>query len=171
MKKTIYIVTFIFFLLILFQTEMYRKMKKKNKNLTEQVQKITAQKNTAEYVTTSYVNSYFKDITTLNKKNVYRFLILFEIKQPDIVIKQIQYETGNYECTNCCIDGNNITGFRKNVKGIVYYKYAHWILSLAHYKRWQDDVYDEDLQPNYYQFLLDIGYAEGEEYINHLKLM
>ena len=106
--------------------------------------------------------------TELNIENVQRYLILFDIESSDIVLRQSLLETGNFT-SYICKENNNIFGFRKSKH--TYYTYPHWIMSIAAYKVWQERVYDKCSHKNYYDFLLNIGYAEDVEYINKLKRM
>ena len=85
------------------------------------------------------------------------------IKHPQIVLKQVRLETGNLNCKGCSLDYNNLFGFY--YKG-AYLKFDGWKESVAYYKRWQDKYYKGG---DYYQFLINIGYATDKNYINKLK--
>lgn len=94
------------------------------------------------------------------------------IEHADIVLRQSIWESGWFECYWCSWRYNNPFGFRHkswvtedNPQG--YLKFDTWQESVAYYKRWQDKYYDGG---DYYQFLIDIGYAaDGEKYVDHLK--
>ena len=95
--------------------------------------------------------------------SVYSALVQSEIKHPQIVLKQVKLETGNLKCSKCSQDYNNLFGFF--YKG-AYLKFDTWEESVAYYKRWQDKYYKGG---DYYQFLINIGYATDKNYINKLK--
>jgi len=93
------------------------------------------------------------------------------ILNPDIVLRQSIWESGWYECTSCSRRFTNLCGFRHkswvsegNSKG--YIKFETWQDSVAYYKRWQLKYYSGG---DYYQFLLNIGYATSETYVRDLK--
>lgn len=84
---------------------------------------------------------------TLSLSNIKKELVLQDIKWPGIVLRQIIVETGWLNCTNCCLNKNNLFGFQ--VKG-KYLSYATWKDSIKYYKRWQTKWYKGG---NYYDFL------------------
>lgn len=89
-------------------------------------------------------------------------LIKLNVKYPEIVLKQAKLETGNYK-SNYYIKNYNLFGFRtKNG----YKKYNYWVDACKDYKKWQDKYYKKG---DYYNFLLDIGYAEDTIYIYKLR--
>jgi hypothetical protein len=103
------------------------------------------------------------EVPALTAENVYRILIEYGVKHPEIVVKQSILETGWYKCKYCSMADNNIFGFRKNKK---YIEFDNWIESVAYYKKWQDSYYKGG---NYYLFLKKIGYAVSEQYETKLK--
>jgi len=129
---------------------------------------LTAERNAAESFATADTDVYFEYVTKLTPQNVKKWLMFLEVKHADIVLKQSLLETGHYT-SDVCKENNNIFGFRKSKH--TYYSYPHWIMSIAAYKNWQDTVYDKDSHASYYDFLIDIGYAEDVGYINKLKRM
>jgi hypothetical protein len=99
----------------------------------------------------------------LNAENL-KFLIQNAgIQYPEIVFRQAIIETGNLSCTNCSLDGNNLFGFRV---GSGYKQYNTWHSSVYDYAQWQREHYKGG---DYYQFLLDVGYAQDSTYIEKLK--
>jgi len=86
-----------------------------------------------------------------------------EIKYPKIVLAQALHETGNFKCTDCCLDRNNLFGFRYKKKYLVF---DNWKESVAYYSRWQKRHYKGG---DYFTFLKDVGYATDPEYIKRLK--
>lgn len=85
------------------------------------------------------------------------------VEHADIVLAQSKLETGYYT-SQLVRSHNNLFGFRTS-KG--YLKFSHWKESIDYYKRWQKRKYDGD--PDYYRFLVEIGYAEDPNYTNKLK--
>jgi hypothetical protein len=102
-------------------------------------------------------------ILTLN--NVLIEICKNNIKEPLIVLKQCIIETKWLQCTNCCLDVNNLFGFGWN--GKTYYKYNHWTESVKAYKHFQAKTLK--VNEDYYEYLVRIKYAEDPNYINKLK--
>lgn len=107
----------------------------------------------------------------LNAENIYREIMLNDIKFSDVVLRQSILETGHYTSYNC-LERNNLFGMTggtktsDNIHG--YAIYNTWMESVEAYKVWQA----ERLTPywdNYYTFLTDWNYAESEEYERKLK--
>lgn len=90
-------------------------------------------------------------------------LVKQEVKHADIVLRQVILETGWLSCTNCSLKYNNLFGFWYKKK---YLKFTTWQESVAYYRRWQDRHFKGG---DYYQFLIDRGYATDEQYIYKLK--
>ena len=88
----------------------------------------------------------FTSFTTTSKptlKEVYNEIVRQEIKEPEIVLRQVIQETGWLKCTKCSLDKNNLFGFtyRKYIDGkkhTYYQRYSNWKESIAAYKKWQD---------------------------------
>lgn len=97
----------------------------------------------------------------LTIENVIHAIKQYDIKHPEIVIRQIQWETGHLKSKRATID-NNLFGFRTNK----YLVFDHWIESVEYYKNWQDKKYKGG---NYYTFLQNVGYAEDSLYVQKLK--
>lgn len=94
---------------------------------------------------------------------VYKYCKKVGIQHVDIVMKQVILETGWLQCTNCSLDHNNIFGFRWKKK---YLEYPDWRRSVYYMKWWQNRHYKGG---DYYQFLVDRGYATDEEYVDKVK--
>ena len=86
-----------------------------------------------------------------------------KVKHADIVLRQAILETGWLSCTKCSLKYNNLFGFWYKKQ---YLKFDNWKESIAYYRRWQDRHFKGG---DYYQFLVDRGYATDPEYINKLK--
>ena len=99
----------------------------------------------------------------LTIENVKIAIIDAGIKHPEIVLKQVILETGWLKCTKCSLTKNNIFGFYYKKK---YIAFDSWIDSIDYYKRWQERHYKGG---DYYQFLIDIGYATAPSYVQKLK--
>ena len=77
------------------------------------------------------------------------------ILYPDIVMSQVQLETG--KLTNkMLMSRNNLFGFRFKT----YLSFARWQDSVSYYKRWQDRKY-LNKNEDYFKFLHRIRYASG----------
>jgi len=86
-----------------------------------------------------------------------------DILYPEIVFKQALLETGNFQCSNCSMDHNNLFGFWYKGK---YLEFDSWQESVEYYSRWQQRHFKGG---DYYEFLKEIGFAEDPEYIKKLK--
>lgn len=106
----------------------------------------------------------------LTLDNVYTYLCLLDVAFPDIVTRQCILETGWLTSHNCK-ERNNLFGMKggkvteDNPNG--YAIYPNWKQSCRAYLRWQRHRYSGE--NDYYQFLVDIGYAQSPEYIEKLK--
>lgn len=81
------------------------------------------------------------------------------IKEPAIVTAQSMAETGNYRCSSCSLQRNNLFGFKTGK--LNYIEFDNWIESVLYYKRWQDKYYKGG---DYFEFLKRIGYASADNY-------
>lgn len=102
-------------------------------------------------------------VPELTPENVYAQLEKFDIRHPEIVLRQSILETGWYECEYCSLQHNNIFGFRYKKK---YIEFNNWVEAVKYYKKWQDKRYKGG---DYYVFLKEIGYATSKTYISKLK--
>ncbi len=84
------------------------------------------------------------------------------IKHSSIVYAQARLETGNFK-SKYFINKNNLFGFRGN-NG--YMTFKSWQDCVDYYKRWQNKRYKGG---DYYNFLINIRYAEDSLYISKLK--
>jgi flagellum-specific peptidoglycan hydrolase FlgJ len=114
------------------------------------------QYNSQYYSTGHTIVTKYKALTL---KNVRRELNRIGVKHTDIVMKQVRLETGNLKH----VKNNNLFGFRGNDG---YLKFNTWQDAVQYKKEWQDKRYKGG---NYYEFLLEIGYASDTSYINKLK--
>lgn len=89
----------------------------------------------------------------------------YNIKHPDIVHAQAILESGWFT-SRLCIEYNNLFGlYNSNIKD--YFKFNHWHESV---KAYRDKVqYKWDREKDYYQFLIDLPYAEDPNYISKIK--
>lgn len=101
-------------------------------------------------------------------KEVFNELVKQQIKFPKIVLAQSILETGNYNCTVCSMDSNNLFGLR-NVKENKWFYFDTWQESIGGYKRMIEYKYNENDYRDYYDFLDKIGYAIDPNYIPKLK--
>lgn len=101
-------------------------------------------------------------IDTLTSENVYKEILENNIQFPKIVLMQSIIETGHYK-SRLCKEQNNLFGFGGPGK---FMKFDSWKSCIKFYKKYQDKYYQGG---DYFKFLLDIGFADGEEYIKMLK--
>lgn len=106
---------------------------------------------------------FVEAIPELTPENVYAQLEKYDIKHPEIVLRQSILETGWYECQYCSLQHNNIFGFRYKKK---YLEFDNWVEAVKYYKKWQEKRYKGG---DYYVFLKSIGYATSKTYISKLK--
>lgn len=89
----------------------------------------------------------------------------YNVKHKNIVYAQAILETGHFR-SKVCKESKNLFGLYNSYKGD-YYKFQHWSESVVAYLNYIQYRYKP---PNdYYQFLIDIGYAEDPEYITKVK--
>lgn len=104
---------------------------------------------------------YKKVLKPLTIENVKEELIEQNILHHEIVLNQVKLETGHLKY----VKHNNLFGFRNNDG---YLKFDTWQDAVTYKKAWQLRKYKGG---DYYHFLLKIGYAEDNFYINKLKRM
>lgn len=107
----------------------------------------------------------------LTVANLLEELKINNIKHPDVVLRQSIMESGWFKCTSCSMRYNNPFGFRHpswidNDNPLGYLKFDLWQDAVKYYKKWQKKRYKGG---DYYEFLVDIGYAEDPKYIDKLK--
>lgn len=100
-------------------------------------------------------------VLSLNITNIYSKIIEYGIYEPKIVLYQALQESGNFSSKYFKVN-NNLFGFRgKNG----YFKFEHWEMSIAYYKKWQDKVpYSSEKYGNYFNYLKIRNYASDPNY-------
>lgn len=89
----------------------------------------------------------------------------YGVKHPQIVYAQAVLETGYFK-SDLCLNGNNLFGLYDS-KNHRYYTFERWCDSIVAYLNYVQYRYKP---PNdYYEFLLEIGYAGDAQYIQKLK--
>tara|TARA_R110000751_G_scaffold213830_1_gene317361 strand:- start:716 stop:1093 length:378 start_codon:yes stop_codon:yes gene_type:complete len=103
---------------------------------------------------------------TQTKEEVYKYITESGIKHPDIVYKQVLYETGHLKCSPCSLQHNNLLGFRLHHK---HMDFNSWQESIDYYFGWQKRrKYSED--EDYYVFLKRVwGAPDMTQYVSILK--
>lgn len=103
----------------------------------------------------------------LTLENVYRELLFRDIKHPDIVLKQVVYETMWLKCKHCSLKFNNLFGFTTR-KG--YMKFKTWVDCIKFYKQWQERL-NVTGHEDYYAVLKRAHFAVYQEYNQRLRTM
>lgn len=100
-------------------------------------------------------------VLSLNIANIYTKIIEYGIYEPKIVLYQALHESGNFGSKYFKVN-NNLFGFRGNSG---YFKFEHWEMSIAYYKKWQDKVpYTSKKYGNYFNYLKIRNYATDPNY-------
>lgn len=89
----------------------------------------------------------------------------YGIEHSDIVYAQAVLETGWFK-SRICLQYNNLFGLY-NSRTKSFYRFNHWSESVIAYKKWIQRRYRSP--SDYYQFLVQINYAEDKEYVSKLK--
>lgn len=100
----------------------------------------------------------------LTIENLLYTLEYYEVKYPDIVVKQYILETG-WGKSYTCRTKNNLFGLT-NPRNKQYFEFTHWTESVKGYR---DMVQYKYRKGDYFTFLLELPYAEDPLYINKLK--
>ncbi len=108
-------------------------------------------------------SKYYKT-SQLDVNEVKAYIEAIGIKEPDIVLRQAVYETGEFKYRPLMLK-HNLFGFRHHKH---YLTYKSWRACVDYYKKWQDKNY-KDATEDYYNFLIRIKYATSPVYIAHLK--
>lgn len=120
-------------------------------------------------------NPVFTD-STLNEENVYKALLFFKVKYPDVVISQINLESSHLK-SKLCKSNNNLLGmtvpYKRNTtatnsKGFA--KYNNWIECIIDYKLYQDYILSKnnlDTKKKYIAYLHK-NYAKSSSYKTNL---
>ena len=108
--------------------------------------------------------SFKPDPVTENE--VYCYIKLIGIKNPEVVLKQAIYESGHFN-SQIFKSKNNLFGFRRTK---TYITYKDWKACVDYYKVWQDKHF-KDTNVDYYSFLQKINYSghAGFDYEKELK--
>jgi uncharacterized FlgJ-related protein len=114
------------------------------------------------------------ELHQLNWNNIDYWLDAYKVEHKEIVKHQIFLETGNLS-SDICHTNNNIFGMRfprvRKTTAIGSRKgfatYSNYVDSIRDYAIWQDTMYEGE--HDYYVFLDNVGYCEGDSYINRLK--
>ena len=115
---------------------------------------------------------------TPNHREVYREIILAEIKYPDIAMAQAILESGHFK-SNIAKQNNNFFGMRlakkRNTTAVGqksgYAIYLSWRHSVRDYKIWQDNVFKKhpDMTRSEYQRYLNKLYSTNRNYTSLLN--
>ena len=116
---------------------------------------------------------------SISKENLYKQIIKYGIKFPDIVFAQAILESGTFT-SKLFKSSNNLFGMkvptkRESVKiGMTrggYSKYIDWGYSVYDYSLWQGHMLKtrNDITKKQYFALLGKVYAEDPQYVNKLK--
>jgi hypothetical protein len=97
-------------------------------------------------------------------QEVYAYIVCSEIKYPDIVLRQVIWETGWLKSKHM-MHKNNLFGFRHSKR---YMHFKSWQESIDYYKNWQLRNYTRP-DEEYYAFLMRVKYATSQKYISSLK--
>ena len=89
----------------------------------------------------------------------------YNVKHKNIVYAQAILETGHFQ-SKVCKEYNNLFGLYSSYKGD-YYKFDHWSESVVAYLNYIQYRYKPP--DDYYQFLINIGYATDANYIQKVK--
>lgn len=98
-----------------------------------------------------------------NKTSVLAELKKQNVPHSKIVAAQAIHETANFK-SRLCKTHNNIFGIKKNDKE--YKKYDNYIACISDYKKRISSKYKGG---DYYNFLVNMRYAEDPEYVQKLK--
>jgi hypothetical protein len=113
------------------------------------------------------------ELYSLNDQSIRFWFREFDVKEPDVVIRQMKHETGHFK-SRFCNECNNLFGMRKSRNRETtaigednhMAVYKTWIDSIRDYSLWQSKYYKGG---DYFAFLKRHGYAEDKKYISKLK--
>ncbi len=98
------------------------------------------------------------------KDTVYAYILKYDIKHPEIVLRQAILETGWFRAP-FLMSRNNLFGFRASKKYMCFDSLEECV---AYYKTWQQERYTNP-EENYYHFLHRIRFSRAQDYITILK--
>jgi len=105
---------------------------------------------------------------------LYQYLLLSEVKQPEIVFAQAILESAHFN-SKLFLKYKNLFGMKESSRmfsigenSLGYASYGHWTEAVKDYKAWQSAR--KYPTANYYDFLEQTGYCElGSKYTELLK--
>lgn len=100
----------------------------------------------------------------LNDSNLLGALRAFEVKCPEIVLKQSLWESGHFT-SRLAKENSNIFGLYNSGTNKYYY-FSHWLEAVLAYKKLVQSKYKGG---DYYEFLDKLPYATDTNYCEHLK--
>jgi flagellum-specific peptidoglycan hydrolase FlgJ len=101
---------------------------------------------------------------TVNVELLQQACDYYGIKHSDVVVSQAILETGHFK-SDLCVEDNNLFGLYNSYTK-KFYTFSHWTESVKAYK---DLVQYRYKDGNYYEWLINIGYAEDTLYIPKVK--
>lgn len=101
----------------------------------------------------------------LSLENVYRELLFRDIKHPEVVLRQVIWETQWLNCKNCTLKFNNLFGFATSNGQM---KFDKWTDCIDFYKQWQIR-HKIDAEKDYYEQLRKAHFATYVHYNKRLK--
>jgi len=147
---TLFIIMFIFVIYYYYKSD---KLKTENKILSL---------HNKEMKQTKYMS--LRNSLELNNNNLLMWIMILDIKYPQIVLKQSIQECGWDYRSNRALKYNNLFGFQHSNDDVL--KFKHWLESVFYYKKWQDKYYKGG---DYYLFLDNYKYATDSLYTYKLK--
>jgi hypothetical protein len=108
--------------------------------------------------------------TELTQEGIEAELKKAEAKFIKTIIRQSRIETGNYNCTGCSLDSNNLFGFKGFYSG-KYLKFPSWEHCIWYYAGWQRGIgaFRVEKESDYQIKIGLSGFAEDTTYIQKLK--
>lgn len=106
----------------------------------------------------------FTSFKVPHRCEVYEYIVECQIKHPKIVYKQAILESNSFKSRVFKVH-HNMFGFRK-YGSVHYMHFKSWEDCVEYYSEWQNRKYKGG---NYYQFLIDVRYAEDPKYIQKIK--
>ena len=107
---------------------------------------------------------FLEDIPTAEL--VFKACDYYNIQHSDIVVSQAILETGNFK-SDLCLNQNNLFGLYNSCRD-EFFSFDHWTKSV---KAYRDKIQYRYQSGDYYDWLINIGYAEDTCYISKLKLV
>lgn len=147
---------------------------RREKECKMQIDSLTSEILRVDSIMMSY-DLRLRHIHELNWDNIDFWLTFFDIRNPEIVKRQIYLETANLT-SPICLNNKNLFGMKfpggRETTAIGVNRghavYANYIASIFDYSIWQKRKY-KDVNEDYFNFLERVGYAEDKKYINILK--